>query len=118
MPEGNTALAQAAIYLATAPKSNAVYEAYTRAAEDADKDVAQPVPLHVRNAPPGVMKDLEYGRGYKSAHSEADAVADMSCLPPALEGRKYYEPKERGFEKEIKRGLEGWGENKKERRAH
>src|SRR4030095_6023359 len=68
MPEGNTALAQGAIYLATAPKSHAVYEAYTRAAEDADKDVAQPVPLHLRNAPTRLMKDLEYGKGYKYAH--------------------------------------------------
>jgi putative ATPase len=115
MPEGNTALAQAAIYLATAPKSNAVYEAYTRAAEDAHRDVAEPVPLHLRNAPTKLMKDLAYGRGYKYAHDEADAVADMTCLPPALEGRKYYEPTERGFEKEIKRRLDGWQEIKKKR---
>jgi putative ATPase len=117
MPEGNTALAQAALYLATAPKSNAVYEAYSRAAEDAHQDVAQPVPLHLRNAPTKLMKDLEYGKGYKYAHSEADAIADMSCLPSALEGRKYYEPRERGFEKEIKRRLDGWEEIKKKRRT-
>ncbi|OLC79593.1 MAG: AAA family ATPase [Acidobacteria bacterium 13_1_40CM_4_65_8] len=116
MPEGNTALAQAAIYLATAPKSNAVYEAYSMAAEDAHKDVAQPVPLHLRNAPTKLMKDLEYGKGYKYAHNEADAVADMSCLPSALEGRKYYDPKERGFEKEIKRRLDGWAEIKRKRK--
>jgi putative ATPase len=116
MPEGNTALAQAAIYLAAAPKSNAVYEAYNRAAEDAQRDVAEPVPLHLRNAPTPLMKDLDYGKGYRYAHSEADAIADMSCLPPALEGRKYYEPKERGFEKEIKRRLDGWDEIKKRRR--
>jgi putative ATPase len=117
MPEGNTALAQAAIYLATAPKSNAVYEAYSRAAEDAHRDVAQPVPLHLRNAPTRLMKELEYGKGYKYAHNEADAIADMSCLPPALEGRKYYEPKERGFEKEIKRRLDGWEAIKSKRRT-
>ena len=117
MPEGNTALAQAAIYLSTAPKSNAVYEAYNRAAEDAHNDVAQPVPLHLRNAPTRLMKDLEYGKGYKYAHTEADAVADMSCLPSALEGRKYYEPTERGFEKEIKRRLDGWEEIKKKRKS-
>jgi putative ATPase len=116
MPEGNTALAQAALYLATAPKSNAIYEAYTQAAADAHKDVAQPVPLHLRNAPTRLMKELEYGKGYKYAHDEADAVADMSCLPSALEGRKYYEPKERGFEKEIKRRLDGWDAIKKKRR--
>jgi putative ATPase len=117
MPEGNTALAQAAIYLATAPKSNAVYEAYNRAAEDAHHDVAQPVPLHLRNAPTKLMKDLDYGKGYRYAHSEPDAVADMSCLPEALEGRRYYEPKERGFEKEIKRRLDGWDAIKKARTA-
>jgi putative ATPase len=116
LPEGNTALAQAAIYLATAPKSNAVYEAYNGAAADAHRDVAEPVPLHLRNAPTRLMKELEYGKGYRYAHSEADAIADMSCLPPALEGRKYYDPKERGFEKEIKRRLDGWEEIKKKRR--
>jgi putative ATPase len=117
MPEGNTALAQAALYLATAPKSNAVYDAYGRAAADAHADVAQPVPLHLRNAPTRLMKALEYGKGYKYAHDEEDAVADMSCLPPALEGRTYYEPKERGFEKEIKRRLDGWAAIKKQRRT-
>jgi putative ATPase len=116
MPEGNTALAQAAIYLATAPKSNAVYEAYNHAAEDAQRDVAEPVPLHLRNAPTRLMKELDYGKGYRYAHGEADAIADMPCLPPALAGRKYYEPKERGFEKEIKRRLETWEEIKKRRR--
>jgi len=117
MPEGNTALAQAAIYLATAPKSNAVYEAYSQAAEDAHKDVAQPVPLHLRNAPTKLMKDLEYGKDYRYAHDEQDAIADMSCLPPALEDRQYYDPKERGFEKEIKRRLEEWAEIRKKRRT-
>jgi putative ATPase len=116
MPEGNTALAQAAIYLATAPKSNAVYEAYSRAAEDAHRNVAEPVPLHLRNAPTKLMKQLDYGKGYKYAHNETDAVADMSCLPPALDGKTYYEPTDRGFEKEIKRRLEGWQEIKKARK--
>jgi putative ATPase len=96
MPEGNTALAQAAIYLATAPKSNAIYEAYSRAADDAHNDVAQPVPLHLRNAPTKLMRDLEYGKGYKYAH---------------------YEPKDRGFEKQIKRRLDGWEDIKKKRRT-
>ena len=117
MPEGNTALAQAALYLATAPKSNAVYEAYTRAAEDAQKHVAEPVPLHLRNAPTKLMKDLDYGKDYRYAHNEDEAIADMACLPPALAGRKYYEPKERGFEKEIKRRLDGWEQIKKSRRG-
>jgi len=117
MPEGNTALAQAALYLATAPKSNAVYEAYSTAAEDAHRDVAQPVPLHLRNAPTKLMKELQYGKGYQYAHDEADAIADMSCLPSALADRKYYAPKDRGFEKEIKRRLDGWEQIKKNRRG-
>ena len=105
MPEGNTALAQAAIYLATAPKSNAVYQAYARAAADAHRDVAQPVPLHLRNAPTKLMKDLGYGKDYQYAHDEPDAITDMSCLPTALEGHRYYEPTERGFENEIARRM-------------
>ena len=117
MPEGNTALAQAAIYLATAPKSNAVYRAYTAAAADAHTQAADPVPLHLRNAPTGLMKQLDYGKGYQYAHDEPDAVADMSCLPGSLAGRTYYRPPDRGFEKEIKRRLEGWEKIKEARRS-
>ena len=117
MPEGNTALAQAALYLATAPKSNAVYAAYSQAADAAQKDVAEPVPLHLRNAPTKLMKSLDYGKGYRYAHDETDAVADMSCLPPALANRTFYQPTERGFEKEIKRRLDGWAEIKQRRRT-
>jgi putative ATPase len=109
MPEGNTALAQAAIYLATAPKSNAVYTAYSEAADAAKTDVAEPVPLHLRNAPTKLMKALDYGKGYKYAHNEADAIAaDMKCLPPAHVDRRFYEPTDRGFEAEIRRRLEAW----------
>ncbi len=117
MPEANTALAQAVIYLATAPKSNAVYEAYTRAAEDAHTQVADPVPLHLRNAPTRLMKALDYGKGYRYAHDERDAIADMECLPPSLADRQYYEPTERGFEKEIRRRLEGWKAIKRQRKS-
>ena len=106
MPEGNTALAQAAIYLATAPKSNAVYRAYLEAADAAGKEIAEPVPLHLRNAPTSLMKQLEYGKGYKYAHDEAAGVSDMECLPPAHRGRRFYEPTERGFEAEIRKRLE------------
>ena len=116
MPEGNTALAQAAIYLATAPKSNAVYTAYNAAAADAHQQAADPVPLHLRNAPTTLMKELDYGKGYQYAHDQADAVAAMDCLPPSLAGRKYYRPTERGFEKEIKRRLDGWADLKSRRR--
>ncbi|MGB2717706.1 MAG: replication-associated recombination protein A [Vicinamibacterales bacterium] len=106
MPEGNTALAQAAIYLATAPKSNAVYRAYLDAAEAATQEIAEPVPLHLRNAPTKLMKHLEYGKGYKYAHDEEGGVADMECLPPAHRNRRFYEPTERGFEAEIRKRLE------------
>jgi putative ATPase len=116
MPEGNTALAQAAIYLATAPKSNAVYNAYNAAAADAHTQAAEPVPLHLRNAPTKLMKQLDYGKGYEYAHNDRDAVTGMDCLPPSLAGKTYYEPTDRGFEKEIKRRLELW-EKIKEQRA-
>lgn len=116
-PEANTALAQAAIYLATAPKSNAVYMAYNAAAEAATRDAANPVPLHLRNAPTRLMKELEYGKGYKYAHDEASGVSDMDCLPENLQGRTFYSPPERGFEKEIKRRLDGWKAIKRERRG-
>jgi putative ATPase len=114
MPEGNTALAQAAIYLAMAPKSNAVYVAYSDAAEAAASDVAEPVPLHLRNAPTKLMKSLEYGKGYKYAHDEADGVApDMECLPPAHKNRTFYEPTERGFEAEVRHRLAEWRKRRK-----
>jgi putative ATPase len=116
MPEGNTALAQAAIYLATAPKSNAVYTAYNAAAADAHTQAADPVPLHLRNAPTRLMRQLDYGKDYKYAHDERDAIADMECLPDSLAGRKYYRPADRGFEKELKRRLEGWERIKEDRR--
>jgi putative ATPase len=106
MPEANTALAQAVVYLAAAPKSNAVYIAYGRAAKDATEDVASPVPLHLRNAPTRLMKNLGYGQGYRYAHDEPEGVADMSSLPEHLEGRRYYEPTDRGIEKRIKDALE------------
>jgi putative ATPase len=117
MPEGNTALAQAAIYLATAPKSNAVYNAYNAAAADAHTQAAEPVPLHLRNAPTKLMKQLDYGKGYEYAHSDRDAVTGMDCLPSSLAGKTYYEPTERGFEKEIKRRLEAWEKIKQQRAA-
>jgi putative ATPase len=116
MPEGNTALAQAAVYLATAPKSNALYVGYRQAASDALTDVAEPVPLHLRNAPTRLMKDLDYGKGYRYAHEERDAIAAMDCLPESLKGRRYYRPTEHGFEKEIKRRLDAWEGIKTKRR--
>src|SRR5688500_1676882 len=111
--EGNTALAQAALYLATAPKSNAVYVAYGEAAEDALQQIAEPVPLHIRNAPTKLMKDLNYGKGYKYAHNEAEGVADMDCLPPSLSGKTYYQPTARGFEETIRNRIAEWRRLKK-----
>ena len=116
MPEGNTALAQAVIYLATAPKSNAVYAAYNRAAADAHGDAAEPVPLHLRNAPTRLMKDLDYGKGYQYAHDDPDAVTGMDCLPPAIAGRRYYRPTTRGYEKDVARRLDAWRALKQARR--
>ncbi len=106
MPECNTALAQCVTYLSAAPKSNAVYLGYQAAASDATQDLASPVPLHIRNAPTKLMKELDYGRGYRYAHDEAEGVAAMSCLPDHLEGRRYYEPTDRGLEAKIKEALE------------
>jgi putative ATPase len=108
LPEGNTALAQAVIYLATTTKSNAVYRAYTQAAQDAHERVAEPVPLHLRNAPTKLMKDLDFGKDYRYAHDEADGISNMDCLPPGLIDRVYYEPATRGYEAEIKERLAAW----------
>jgi putative ATPase len=99
LPEGALALAELVVYLAAAPKSNALYVAYAEAARDALETRAEPVPLWIRNAPTGLMKDLGYGRGYRYAHDEAEGVAGMDCLPEALRNRRYYRPTDRGGEK-------------------
>jgi putative ATPase len=101
MPEGSLALAQAVVYLAAAPKSNALYRAYGMAAEDARATDGEPVPLHIRNAPTRLMKHLGYGRGYEYAHDHEDAIVGQTHLPDALEGRVYYEPTGRGFEERL-----------------
>jgi putative ATPase len=106
MPEGALALAQAVVYLAAAPKSNALYVAYGAAARDALETRAQPVPLHIRNAPTPLMKQVGYGRGYRYAHDEPEGVAAMDCLPDNLRGRQYYTPSEHGQEAELARRLE------------
>jgi putative ATPase len=106
LPEGALALAELVVYLAAAPKSNALYVAYGEAAKDALETRADPVPLWIRNAPTGLMKDLGYGKGYRYAHDEADGVAGMECLPDALAGRRYYRPTDRGREKDVAARLE------------
>ena len=102
MPEGNLALAQAVVYLALAPKSNALYTAYGEVQADVERTVAEPVPLHLRNAPTGLMKHLGYGQGYQYAHDIEDKVADMQCLPDNLKDRRYYQPTNEGVEKRIR----------------
>jgi putative ATPase len=106
MPEGNLALAQAVVYLCVAPKSNALYMAYDAVQADVERTAAEPVPLHLRNAPTGLMKGLGYGHGYQYAHDVEGKVADMECLPDNLRGRIYYEPTSEGIEKRIRERLE------------
>jgi putative ATPase len=106
MPEGNLALAQAVVYLAIAPKSNALYTAYGEVQGDVERTSADPVPLHLRNAPTGLMKGLGYGQGYQYAHDLEDKVADMQCLPDNLRDRVYYHPTSEGLEKRIRERLE------------
>jgi putative ATPase len=105
VPEGNLALAQAAVYLALAPKSNALYTAYGAVNEDVEQTAADPVPLHLRNAPTGLMKAIGYGKGYQYAHDLEGKVADMQCLPDNLRDRTYYQPTAEGREKEIQQRL-------------
>ena len=100
-PEGDLALAQAVVYLALAPKSNAVYTAYGEVLSDIQKTVAEPVPLHLRNAPTRLMKELDYGKGYQYAHDVEGRVADMDCLPASLAGRRYYKPTDQGRERQL-----------------
>src|SRR6266853_92203 len=106
MPEGNLALAQAVVYLSVAPKSNALYTAYRAVQQDVEQTAAEPVPLHLRNAPTGLMKGLGYGRDYQYAHDTDNKVADMQCLPDSLRDRVYYRPTNEGVEKRIRERLE------------
>ncbi|HKF06282.1 MAG TPA: replication-associated recombination protein A [Candidatus Sulfotelmatobacter sp.] len=114
MPEGNLALAQAVVYLSVAPKSNALYTAYSSVQADVERTAAEAVPLHLRNAPTGLMKGLGYGRGYQYAHDLESKVAHMECLPDNLCGRVYYQPTNEGIEKRIRERLE----EIKRQRAH
>jgi putative ATPase len=115
MPEGALALAEAAIYLAVAPKSNALYRAYKAVQADVAETRNDPVPLHLRNAPTGLMKGLGYGKGYQYAHDAPDAVVAQEHLPANLRGRRYYEPTERGVEARISQRLAEWRARMKEK---
>jgi putative ATPase len=105
-PEGDLALAQAVVYLALAPKSNAMYTAYGAVLADIEATAAEPVPLHLRNAPTKLMKSLDYGRDYQYAHDVEGRVADMDCLPPSLASRSYYHPTQEGREKNLAQRME------------
>ncbi len=118
LPEGDLALAQAAVYLATAPKSNALYTGYGRVKQTIGRTGTLPVPLHIRNAPTRLMKDLDYGKDYKYAHNFADAYVPQEYLPEKLRGQNYYKPTGRGYEKTIKERLMKWRKLKlKDRRG-
>jgi putative ATPase len=106
MPEGNLALAQAVVYLSVAPKSNALYTAYGAVQQDIEQTAAESVPLHLRNAPTGLMKGLGYGKDYQYAHDVEGKVANMQCLPDSLRDRIYYRPTNEGIEKRIRERME------------
>ncbi len=105
-PEAHLALAQAVVYLSLAPKSNSVYTAYGKVLEDVRKTEADPVPLHLRNAVTGLMKNVGYGEGYKYAHDFDDKLTDMTCLPDNLSGRTYFQPTDQGFELRLRQRLD------------
>ncbi|MGA3070893.1 MAG: replication-associated recombination protein A [Terracidiphilus sp.] len=105
-PEGDLALAEAVVYLSLAPKSNSVYTAYGAVQREVEETRQEPVPLHLRNAPTRLMKELEYGKGYRYAHNEEGRVADMDCLPDSLRGRSYYHPTQEGREKLLAQRME------------
>jgi putative ATPase len=115
MPEGNLALAQAAVYLATAPKSNSLYRAYSHVQQDVERTRTDPVPLHLRNPVTDLMKREGYGKGYKYAHDFPGHFVEQENLPPALKGKRYYSPSDQGFEKEVDRRLKAWWRERRDR---
>ncbi|UCC60480.1 MAG: replication-associated recombination protein A, partial [Dehalococcoidia bacterium] len=114
MPECNLALAQAAVHLATAPKSNALYRAYSRVQQDVERTRTDPVPLHLRNPVTGLMRQVGYGKGYKYAHDFPGHFVDQEHLPDSLKGRRYYEPSDQGFEGEVSDRIKRWRQKSKE----
>ncbi|MBN2460371.1 MAG: replication-associated recombination protein A [Candidatus Cloacimonetes bacterium] len=116
MPEANTAIAQLVVYLATAPKSNSLYQAYNSARDDAQKTSHLGVPLHIRNAPTKLMKELEYGKDYKYDHEFKNAYYYQKYFPNAMSEKTYYQPSSFGFEKEIKKRLDWWRKMRKEQK--
>ena len=116
-PEGHLALAQAAVYLALAPKSNSLYTGYGEVLADLQQTIAEPVPLHLRNAPTKLMKNIGYGKGYQYAHDADEHVTDMTCLPESLLGRTYYKPTDQGLENRMRARLDEIRRMQKKRRA-
>jgi putative ATPase len=116
LPEGRIPLAQAATYLASAPKSNASYQAMLAAAQDVKERGALPVPLHLRNAPTALMQQLGYGKDYKYAHNYDHAIVDQEHLPRELLGKSYYAPSDSGYEKQIQERLKAWHDQKNQRK--
>ncbi len=115
-PEGELALVEAAVYLATAPKSNALYKAYNEVLRDIEKTGSLPVPLHIRNAPTRLMRELDYGKGYRYAHDDSEGLVDQEHLPDELSGKKYYHPTNRGYEALVKDRLTKWSQILKARK--
>jgi len=115
-PEGELALAEAVVYLASAPKSNRIYTAYTKVRKDVEAKPFEPVPLHLRNPVTALMKESGYGEDYKYAHDFSSTTTDMETMPESFKGCKYYEPGPYGFEKEIKKRIDWWEEIKKKAR--
>jgi putative ATPase len=113
LPEGNLALAEAVVYLATAPKSNSLYTAYSRVRDDVNHSLNDPVPLHLRNAVTNLMKSIGYGKGYKYAHDYTGHFVEQENLPDSLKGKRYYTPSDQGFEKQIAARLRAWWQGKK-----
>lgn len=118
VPECNVHLTEAVIYMSLAPKSNACYVAYTLASRDAKKEMREPVPLNIRNAPTKLMKELNYGAGYQYAHDNEDKLTTMECLPPSLRGKTYYQPGVQGNEKRFKERLEQINKWKREHKQN
>lgn len=116
MPEGSLALAEAVTYLATAPKSNSLYEAYSKVQQDVERSRNEPVPLHLRNPVTNLMREFGYGKGYKYAHDYPGHFVEQQNLPAVLKGKRYYSPSDQGYEKEVRARLKAWWESKREKK--
>jgi putative ATPase len=116
MPEGSLALAEAVTYLAAAPKSNSLYEAYSRVQQDVERSRNEPVPLHLRNPVTKLMREFGYGKGYKYAHDYPGHFVEQQNLPAVLKGKRYYSPSDQGYEKEVRARLKAWWESKREKK--